>query len=659
MLVDASQTKTDQPEELVLKNQPTKEQLKRLKAARILRPLDFHFAQLLYQFHPQPLTALAGALVSFETGLGNSCLSLDRFTGRKNTLFNLPRNLHNDLLESVGLFPQHWLTALQQTPVVSNGTTCTPLVADHGRLYLHRYWVCEMSVVNWLIRQCHINTAIDKQQCENILTRLFPEAEPNEINWQKVSVALAASSAFSVISGGPGTGKTTTVTRLMALLTELSAEKGNALVIEMVAPTGKAAARLSDSVRQACEKLNCALSVKQAIPQKASTLHRLLGARLGKTTYKYNKKNPLHLDVLIVDEASMIDLSLMTSLLEALPATTKLVLLGDKDQLSPVETGNVFSDLCQFASRPYTSTKLAQLQQLTGDTSLQTLPCKTAAGDDTDKIRPENHICLLKKSYRFKADSGIARLAQIINTGDVTALNQLTQQQIFTDITLHEQDDIQQSLLSLTVTGYTPYLQAIKQQKSVAEIHQRFNEFQLLCALHNGEFGVQKINSSVFYMLVQKKLLPPTQSLWYPGRPVMITCNDYALSLYNGDIGITLYDQENKLRVAFIMPDGSISWIIPGRLPPHETVFAMTVHKSQGSEFEHTVLVLPDKYMPLLTRELLYTGITRARKKLDVFGCPDLIKRIIKNNIKRSSGIIEYLENDMQKDKVLKNTSAH
>lgn len=616
-------------------------QLNQLKEASIIRALDYQFARFLYQLHSEPLIALVAAVVSYETSLGHTCFDLKML--KKNNLFNLPDAIHQQLINTITPSAEHWATLLQNSPVIGDGTKSTPLVHCQERLYLHRHWFYETTVIRWLQKQTY--RACKEAASKKILHRLFPEGnKDNTTNWQKIAAALAASTTFTVISGGPGTGKTTTVTRLMALLVELSTKTDPPLSIELAAPTGKAAARLSESIRLACETLDCPSHIKRLIPKKAGTLHRLLGARPGSTHYRYNTDNPLHMDVLVVDEASMVDLTLMARLLLALPAHTKLILLGDRNQLSSVEAGSVLGDICAFADLPYTKKVLQHLEYVTGE-KISTPPIATTP----HLITLNNHLCLLRKSFRFKEDSGIGHLARAVNAGDNRTVTQVWEKE-FHDIALHKESQSQSAqLVALAVKGYTPYLDAVAKGGNPQEVHALFNQFQILCALRSGPSGVEGLNTAIQKKLVHCDLLTPTENLWYPGRPVIITQNDHALELYNGDIGIALTDTDGKLRVAFIMPDNYIKMLLPNRLPEHETVFAMTIHKSQGSEFDHTVIMLPDSVSPLLTRELLYTGITRAKKQLDILGDPRLIQYAVKRRTQRVSGIVGRLQTSQSK----------
>ncbi|MTI14371.1 exodeoxyribonuclease V subunit alpha [Sansalvadorimonas verongulae] len=605
--------------------------LKHLAEINIIRPLDYHFARLLAEQSSNPVVLLAAALTSRELGNGHTCLHL----GKTDLFHTLGANRYLDAIKRCPP-PNQWARILQDESAIGDGKQATPLVLDNGRLYLMRYWQYEMAIAHRLNNSSH--TPYTPSNAENtaaILNRLFPEQDDGEINWQKVAAAVAASRRVSVISGGPGTGKTTTVTRLLALLVEQALEENpdRPPVIRLTAPTGKAAARLTESIGTARWKLNCSKEVRYAITDQATTLHRLLGVIPGRTEFRHNRDNPLHLDVLVVDEASMIDASLMARLLDALPETARLIFLGDRDQLASVEAGSVLGDICANINSGYSHQQIKHLQQLTGANLM------TFVSGQGPAIR--DSLCLLRKSYRFDANSGIGQLARAVNNGDLPQVEAVCQAKL-DDLELAYSEDIQKQLLQTAVDGYRPYLEAMQDDKPAEDVLDMFDQFQTLCALREGKWGVAGLNNTIRSTLARKGLIPE-EGIWYHGRPVLITRNDPALELYNGDIGITFRREDGRFRVAFPTPDGKVRYLLPSRLPEHETVFAMTVHKSQGSEFRRVSLVLPDTVSPVLTRELLYTGITRAKKSLVLFSKPDILVSAVNHPIERVTGLADRL----------------
>ncbi len=612
--------------------------------AGLLRSLDLQFARLVAN-EDNPLLALIAACLSADAGVGNVCFPLHRLT---------PELLFSG--RNPALAAEIWQCAgepdvsacfevLQASPAVSDGSLPTPLVLQKDRLYLQRMWQDEGHVAAFLLQE-NEPVPVASERLRDILNVLFSEsqfdeqsssaAEP-EINWQKVAAAVAATRRIAVISGGPGTGKTTTVARLLAALIRLSPDQK--LRIQLAAPTGKAAARLTESLSSAVRGLGLSESELALLPDDASTLHRLLGAQPNSLKLRYHAGNPLHLDVLVVDEASMVDLPMMARLIAALPVGAQLILLGDRDQLASVEAGAVLGDICRFAEYGFSPERATELSQLTG---------YVLAGRSEESVSVvRDSLCLLKKSYRFDASSGIGQLAFAVNKGDgAGALSCFDQG--YGDITfrpLKQSDDYLQ-LLQVCVEGYRHYLQCVQRDEEAGVILAAFSHFQLLCAVREGAFGVSGLNERIEQALVKARLIHKESGAagrWYSGRPIMIGRNDSSLGLFNGDIGIALRNAEGDLRIYFQLPDGSIKSVQPSRLPEHDTAYAMTVHKSQGSEFEHTLLVLPDGYLPLLTRELVYTAITRARKRLTLFAVEKVLVSAIKMQTERRSGLVERL----------------
>ncbi|AYA05968.1 exodeoxyribonuclease V subunit alpha [Rahnella aquatilis] len=661
-----------------------------------LRELDRALVTFLAKEAPDahPLLLLATALTSYQLGRGHVCLDLQATLDDSAFSLSLPpEGDHADgavirpaaVLDDLSL--QEWLAALVHPTLVGHHEGNSPLVLTGQRLYLRRYWQYEQNV-RAAIEQRLARSALHTLPVESLrapLTALFPaDAKSDIANWQKLACALAVGSAFSIITGGPGTGKTTTVVRLLALLQTLALEEnGQPLRIRLAAPTGKAAARLNESIAGAVSKLDLSAlgngnAVRESINTDVVTLHRLLGSRPDTRHFRHHPGNPLMLDVLVVDEASMVDLEMMAALLAALPEQARLILLGDKDQLASVEAGALLSELCQRANGGhYLPHTRDWLQSVTGEQVPDSLV-------DPQGTAMDQAVVMLRHSYRFDAQSGIGQLAEAVNDGDVKALKQVWKHGYadLAQLTLSTDDDAE--LRDWVVkggtkqfpaaarregveppVGYQHYLNVMIQARPAdneppeafnrwaARVLLAYSQFQLLCALRGGRWGVEELNQRIADILRKEGLLKASIG-WYPGRPVLVTRNDYSQRLMNGDIGITLEIPHRladgtvvpTLRVAFLAGDGTqdIRWVMPGRLQAVETVFAMTVHKSQGSEFTHTALLLPENLSPILTRELIYTGITRARHWFSL-GCvggmnavlPDAVKR----RVLRASGLIE------------------
>ena len=623
-------------------------QLQSWVAAGWLRELDAVFAAFLARevADADPLLALAAALASHQLGRGHVCLDLAALVHDPAEALAIPPEEPAsaarpeplpiepaELLRGVTL--ADWQRALTQASLVAAGAGSTPLVLEGTRLYLRRFWQHEQSVRAGIGQRLACSEPWDAQalaRARAALGELFRQDQPGpRPDWQKLACAVALRSHFSIVTGGPGTGKTTTVVRLLALLQHLalSAPAGSArrLRIRLAAPTGKAAARLHASIANAVDGLDLAKlgngeAVRQAIPTEVSTVHRLLGSFGGTRRFRHDATNPLPLDVLVLDEASMVDLETMAAVIAALPARARLVLLGDKDQLASVEAGNVLGELCSRADAGhYLPQTRAWLEALAGEQ----IPGQfvDAQGEALDQ-----GVVKLRHSWRFGADSGIGQLADAVNRGDAAQAQQILRAG-HRDLAWLELDARDAVLRRLVLEGHRPYLEQVARAPAADAPRPAFDDwaravlkayggFQLLCAVRRGPHGVEGLNERIAALLHAEKLTPAAHG-WYAGRPVMVTRNDYALGLMNGDVGIALPlpvpedPQRWLVRVAFEASDGGIRWILPSRLPAVETVFAMTVHKSQGSEFVHAALLLPQEASRVLTRELVYTGITRAK----------------------------------------------
>lgn len=602
--------------------------LQQAAALKILRPLDVQFA-LTVASDDEPAVMLAAAMLSFDAGEGHVCLPLSRLAPE-----NLPARAHpllTSLYEEVG-HPADWRKTLLASPAVSEGEAATPMILVDERLYLNRMWCNECSIAAFFARVNH-PLAVDENRLRQALDNLFQPSD--DINWQKVAAAVALTRRVSVISGGPGTGKTTTVAKLLAALVQMA--DGSRCRICLAAPTGKAAARLTESLGAALRQLPLTDKQKATLPDEASTLHRLLGALPGSQRLRYHAGNPLHLDVLVVDEASMIDLPMMSRLIDALPQHARVIFLGDRDQLASVEAGAVLGDICAWVNKGFTPERAAQLSRITGTT--------VPAGEGASTSALRDSLCLLQKSYRFGSDSGIGQLAAAVNRGDKAAASAVLGQG-FSDIEnkhLQSTEDYQ-SMIDDALAGYGRFLGLVRDGAQPQEVLTAFGEYQLLCALREGPFGVSGLNDRIEQALVrQRRISRPAHARWYHGRPVMITRNDASLGLFNGDIGIAL-DQGQGIRVWFPLPDGSLKSVQPSRLPEHDTAWAMTVHKSQGSEFDHAALILPGQIVPVVTRELVYTAITRAKKRLSLYADDRILAQAIATRTERRSGLNAIFE---------------
>ncbi|MDP6189235.1 MAG: exodeoxyribonuclease V subunit alpha, partial [Gammaproteobacteria bacterium] len=643
----------------------------------IVRDVDLALLDLMYRRASNPISdhlAWAMLLASRHSAMGHVCVDLGAVLADPLSHFCLPveERQGQSLLAVKRAFeaglqafikpltlPQ-WIDEIGRSDAVTlvdqvdpERQVETPFVLDINQpqtlFYLRRYWQCEQLLTRFINQRSQHTRDLPTQAVE-LIKALFssPKKATAPVDWQRTAVALSARSHCAIITGGPGTGKTTTVLRLLALLQALQLAQGLApLHIKLAAPTGKAAARLNASIAANLQQQTFpsgphfnADKLRAVIPAEVTTLHRLLGPIAHSRRFRHHANNPIAADVVVVDEASMVDLEMMASLVQALDHHTRLILIGDKDQLASVEAGSVLGDLCADAGAGhYLPATRTWLQQFTGDQ----LPEQYLSAKGSPLAQATT---MLRVSHRFQQGGSIHALASLVNEGlyegqptllplqdlhaivaKETSLAQHKKRPPHLQL-LHQPPPakangcgwLEPTLAANLCAGYSTYLQLVQQgqqgddqdawAQAVLAAH---TSFQLLVALRQGEWGVAGMNATIEALLQEAGLLPQIDAEWYAGRPVMVNRNDYHLKLMNGDMGVCLPYRDKstgaeQLRVVFDTGTEGVRWVLPSRLRAVETVFALTVHKSQGSEFKHTMLMLPAHSNPVLTKELLYTG---------------------------------------------------
>ncbi len=618
-------------------SQKTLQWLQAWMQAGWLRRLDVSLAAQLLRLDPQasPPLLVATALLAHMEGRGHTCLPLQQLLQAPAAWLGWPAQAVQGeqglqaLWAHMPATVSAWQQALQSSvlrhvdapdegqPLVLGGSPEEPL------LYLRRYAAYEQRVGQGLRTRALERLPVDEVLAAEWLGRLFGPP-PQDTDWQRLACAVALRAPLAVITGGPGTGKTYTAARLLAL--QLALHPGPApLRVALAAPTGKAAARLKQSINAALVSLKDKvplelLDLEQLIKTMppARTLHALLGARPDTRRFKHHAANPLDVDVLMVDEASMVHLEMMDNLLAALPSKARLILLGDKDQLSSVEAGAVLGDVCRHAAQGlYDADTAAMAQRVSG----QNLPAHCLATGAAPVLAQVT--VMLRHSKRF--EGAIGALAQAVNLGDAKAARAVLAagQEDVASLQTHQPQTVCNLALD-AAWGWKDYAALVRQgapagegyQAWALQVLQAFDRMRVLCAVREGAWGVQGLNDAIEKALAQHAGLPVAAGEWYAGRPVMVLRNDAQAGVFNGDVGVALPAQDGKgLRVCFAEGEALRSVAVM-RLPDVQTAFAMTVHKSQGSEFAHTVLVLPPGGGEVLSRELVYTGITRARQRL-------------------------------------------
>ncbi|WP_439328389.1 exodeoxyribonuclease V subunit alpha [Lonepinella sp. BR2357] len=648
---------------------------------------DYYFAKLIadkqqglgYSDTQQQLAILLAALCQHSLSQGNTCLFLDQDLAHHYFgLRSVKDEHHVDYIAQIEQKIDHlplsqWAEVLQDHVAFTINPTekVAPLVLQHNALYFYRTWQDEYRLADY-IKSAVKNTAdLDTAKIKQSLQRYFGDVGANT-NWQKIAVAVALRQSFCVISGGPGTGKTYTVARLLAVLQQL--HQGQ-LKIGLAAPTGKAAARLSESISaefnpkvptEETLKLQCLLKqdgLFEKMPTSAQTLHSLLGVRPFTEQTKYHAQQPLPYDVLIIDEASMIDLSLMNKLRSALAPHCKLILLGDKDQLSSVEAGAILGELGEFLGLYFDSQRQKNIACYDQDFTdyLTEVTGEKLVVSETPLSPISRCLCYLPDSRRFDEHSGIGHLATAVNNIAPTCgekswalfqqnamADQLHVVEFSSSIEMDEKafmQDCVRPVVQSAVQNYRDYLAYLQQHSSPLEnsdyqvLFEKFNAVRFLTALRGGELGVEKLNQRIAYALQQAGLVSfKNERDWYLGKPIMITQNDRNVNLANGDIGI--YVGNNQVCFDSLDKQGKYRLISRHRIPvQYEPAYVMTVHKSQGSEFNHTLLVLPPNNTPVLSKELIYTAITRAKKEFTVFCRKAVWQAAVQRKSKRQSGL--------------------
>jgi len=528
---------------------------------------------------------------------------------------------------------------IAQTNLVSiDSSIIRPFIIQNNLLYIHRYFTYENYIFDKIKQLVEFENSLITKRIKELITlsplinNLFYDSEslkglpPEEkTDWQLVATINTLLHQFSIITGGPGTGKTTTVAKILALIYSLDPEEKVALA----APTGKAAMRMAESLR------NTTINLSEELKEKFSklkpyTIHRLLGYKKNTPYFKHNENNHLHFTTLIIDESSMIDVALFAKLMTAISINTRVILLGDKNQLASVEAGSIFGDLCDtsFVENSITKDRRILINQFIEDSE------RKINGDfEIDNLSHYllHHITSLKRSRRFNSNEGIGKISKSIinsNIDNFTLFFNNQDEKVFFDELYDEK------LFEEIVLGYKLYIE----EQNIEKALKYLNELRVLCAVKETEEGVYFINKRIENILKSHKLID-VKNDFYHNRPIIVTSNNYNLNLFNGDIGI-IRQEGNLVFAWFEDVENGVKKVLPGFISSFETVYAMTIHKSQGSEYNKVLIVLP-KHLKnnLLTRELLYTGVTRAKSKVIIQSSKEVALHSVKSRVKRVSGI--------------------
>lgn len=595
-----------------------------------LDDFDESFASLMWRLAgPQPAPSLVSAVGALGRGLaqGQVCIDLAQAAGWL--------GVETDA-ESMPPVPPlaQWRTELLATAVVGEPGIRCPLILDaQNRLYLYRYWHYEQELAQGMLTRAQA-LLTPPARLQSTLRELFPSGPG--MDEARLAAATAVLKRLCIVSGGPGTGKTFTAMRILALLLRLAGATPPR--IALAAPTGKAAVRLQMALPAVLQGLPDALRPQlDALAQQAGTLHRLLGARPD-GGFRHGPEQPLPFDILLVDEASMIDLALMWRLHRAMTTGARLILVGDRDQLASVEPGAVFHTLCQpSASR---STPLLECLQGLDVGRFLSARARTHAkapaplGDCTVSLR---------HNFRFSADSGIAALASAVRRGDpeqALAILAVPSAELDFHALAEDASGLPETCPARELAAL--YVPTDTTDPTVALAC--LSRFRILAVQREGPWGVSSLNARV------RKRLDVGNEDWYCGRQVLVLQNRPEMNLYNGDLGIVL-PRDGEVQVVFPAVNPFLRELSPYRLPPHEDAYAMTIHKSQGSEFDRVLLVLPPRPdHPLLSRRLLYTALTRARRRVDLWATPAAVRAAVSRDELRTSGLADSLSTQVEEE---------
>jgi exodeoxyribonuclease V alpha subunit len=549
----------------------------------LISEIDYFFAKsITAAFNEEdPVIIASCAIVSRSLFEGHICLDILEIAGTQR-----PLSETGDIRLQ---YPdkETWVTSLIKSSLVSDGIH-TPIVFDSNhKLYLAKYFDFQNRLVDNIVRRVSVSSdLIDEILIDEILMELFPDCNDHQLP-QKRAAKNALLKKFTIISGGPGTGKTHVIGIIRKLIS-IYAEKTGQIEqsIISVAPTGKASSKL----------------------EEGSTIHAVLRPLFKKPGFHYHKKNPLNKDVVIIDEASMIDLPLLVRLLEAIPLESNIIMTGDKHQLTSIQAGAVFSDICSV--------------------------------DNLSSV-----IFSLDRNFRSRGRTGIEKLSKAINERDIKGFESILLSFDYPDL-IYEEYKNRENIMSILQKHVKEGYKSFKEAKNATEAIAGLDEFRILCAHNKGDFGTLQINH-----ICEKILRTSDNSDIGKGifmRPIMVNANNYKKGLFNGDTGVVV--EKNGEITAFLKSlDNKMISYRCSDLPSHDTAFAITIHKSQGSEFDSVMMVIPDKYSPVVTKQLLYTGVTRARKKVILIGNLDVMKAAIRLNVKRDSGLEEYLKIKLRK----------
>lgn len=593
--------------------------LKILEKKKLIRPIDFYFSKLIS--HGNNIIMLAAACISFESSNNHIFLPIEYFE-KKNFFSIKKKSIIQKIINILNKKKIDWSLELLNHKACSNGSQITPLVLFKKKLYLYKIWNAEKKIFKYLNKDT-INKNIDIEVFSKILNILFPK---KTCHLQKISVALTLIYNIIFITGGPGTGKTSLIIKIIIAIIKTSKKK---IKIKLSAPTGKAVARLKEILNNKFLRNNLSEIEKEQISFNPVTIHKLLKISKIPNVDIFCDKKIILLDVLIIDETSMIDILMMYNILSSISDSTKVIFIGDQDQLKPVELGSIFKNICHYSNNKYSSTVKEILEKIIKYSELK-------KNTNKEYYYISNRICTLKKNYRFKKTSGIYILSNKINENKKEIFKKLFNNSL-ENVFFQEHNSVKkyENMINKIIEKTQKYWEIISNKDTIINIIKKFQEHQVLCAIKNSIFGVKFINKILEEKMYKKKMIRKyifiDNDIWYVGKPIIVTKNNKLLNISNGDIGIVNINKKKFFQVSFLGYNREIKNIPINFLKNYDTAWAITVHKAQGSEFNYTTLILPDKNLSILDKNIIYTAITRSKKIINIFSTKKIFMKILSN----------------------------
>jgi len=593
----------------------------------VIRFFDFNFALTIAKEHEKELMFLASCVSNF-TWKGNICLPLT-FLKKKFIFIKKNTQFLNKIWRKIKFEKKTWIKKISTSNAITTdpNNLIAPIVIDNDSIYLFSMWKLEKKIINFIYKK---ETYITKnaKKCIKILNLLFLKHDEQE---KKLAIFISLMNKTTFIVGKPGTGKTTLIAKLIIAFSIIKKKK---ISVGLSSPTGKSTLKLAHSVQKTFVELKKNKIInrhKILFNSIVKTLHSLLGIKNNFSQPYYHKKNVLKLDLLIVDESSMIDIYMFCTIIDALSKNTTLIFLGDIHQLPPIKSRSIFKDIFNYYKNGYTIDIINNVKEL-GFNTLLTL-------NNLKKNYISNKFVVLNKNYRYEKNSSIDLFSNAILHNDTKTINKILNNNLH-KIKFFPIDNISsyKNMIKNIVKCYKNYFISIRNNNSPKNIWTNFQHHQALCITNINEFGTEILNKNIEYYVRKHEFLSTKhlnlfeKEVWYEGQPIIITKNCNILGIHNGDVGIVLYDDDKELKIFFLLSNFSLKKISCYLITHYKLAWCISVHRSQGSEYNSISLVIPIENSSFITKEFIYTAITRAKKKVFIYGNKTILKRIIKRN---------------------------